>query len=288
MGEDLYREDSRIRELYDAAENFLGFPLKRLSFAGPLEELTQTRVTQPAIFVMSCAVDLLLKERGIFPAAAAGHSLGEFSALVSAGAITFQAGLKLVKLRGELMQTAGEIRPGAMAAIMGLSDDIVEKCCQNAGGIVIPANYNSPGQLVISGEIAAVEKAMELCKQAGAKIVKRLTVSGAFHSPLMEYACSELYAALDDTEFTMPQSLVYHNVTASPAESAEEIKALLKRQLLSPVRWETTIVNIRKTSAGFIETGPGKVLTGLVKRIDRDAVVMNANNLEAIRAVIGH
>jgi len=285
MGKDLYWEDCRVRELYDAAENFLGFPLKKLSFAGPLEELTQTRVTQPAIFVMSCAVDLLLKERGLYPAAAAGHSLGEFSALVSAGAISFDAGLKLVKLRGELMQRAGEIRPGAMAAIMGLPDEMVKQCCQAAGGIVVPANYNSPGQLVISGEISAVEKAMELCRQAGAKIVKRLTVSGAFHSPLMEFACAELFPALDDTAFVMPNSPVFHNVSALPADSPDEIRLLLKRQLLNPVRWENTITNMRPSADVFIEVGPGKVLSGLVKRIDREIPVYNASNMETINSV---
>ena len=287
MGEDLYREDSRVREIYDAAETYLGFPLKRLSFAGPLEELTQTRITQPAIFVMSCAVDLLLKERGVIPAAAAGHSLGEFSALVSAGAITFDAGLKLVKLRGELMQKAGEIRSGAMAAVIGLEADKVEICCENTPGTVIPANYNSPGQLVISGEVEAVEKAMAACKEAGAKIVKRLTVSGAFHSPLMEFAGEQLYAALDATGFSEPEYPVFHNVTAHPASSPDEIRDLLKKQLLNPVRWETSMVNMRKITGTFIEAGPGKVLTGLMKRIDRSAKLINADTLEAINSLQG-
>lgn len=286
MGEDLYREDARVREIYDAAETFLGFPLKRLSFAGPLEELTQTRITQPAIFVMSCAVDLLLKERGVIPAAAAGHSLGEFSALVSAGALTFDAGLKLVKLRGELMQKAGEIRPGAMAAVIGLEAEAVEICCENTPGTVVPANYNSPGQLVISGEVEAVEEAMASCKEAGAKIVKRLTVSGAFHSPLMEFAGEQLYAALDETEFSKPKFPVYHNVTAQPASSADEIRDLLKKQLLNPVRWETSMINMRKITGTFIEAGPGKVLTGLMKRIDRSAKLINADAFEAVNSIL--
>lgn len=284
MGEDLYTEDSRVREIYDAAENFLDFPLKKLSFAGPIEELTQTCFTQPAIFVMSCAVDLLLKEHGIIPAAAAGHSLGEFSALVSAGAVTFEAGLKLVKLRGELMQKAGEIRPGAMAAVIGLDGDKVDECCENTPGVVIPANFNSPGQLVISGEVEAVEKAMTACKDAGAKIVKRLTVSGAFHSPLMEFAGEQLFAALDETEFSQPLYPVYHNVTAEPATSPEEIRGLLKKQLLNPVRWETSMLNMRKICGRFVEAGPGKVLTGLLKRIDRTAELITAGSFEEIRS----
>ena len=285
MGEDLYREDSRVREIYDAAEYFLGFPLKKLSFAGPLEELTQTRITQPAIFVMSCAVDLLLKERGITPVAAAGHSLGEFSALVSAASLTFEAGLKLVKLRGELMQTAGEIRPGTMAAVIGLDRKLVDKCCAETAGVVIPANYNSPGQLVISGEIQAVEKAMLACKKAGAKIVKKLVVSAAFHSPLMEFASEKLFRAIDETEFEEPLFPVYQNVTAEPAASADDIKVLLKKQLLNPVRWENTIINMRKAADTFIEAGPGQVLTGLAKRIDRTAELINASNLKLISEI---
>lgn len=285
MGEDLYREDSRVRDMYDAAESFLGFPLKKLSFSGPLEELTQTRVTQPAIFVLSCAVDMLLKERMIKPVCAAGHSLGEFSALVSAGVLSFDTGLKLVKLRGELMQTAGEIRPGAMAAVIGLDADKVEECCRKTPGVVIPANYNSPGQLVISGEVEAVEKAMAACKTAGAKIVKRLTVSGAFHSPLMEYASADLYKALDEAEFRQAMYPVYHNVTAEPARNADEIRVLLKKQLLNPVRWETSMLNMRKIADIFIEAGPGNVLSGLMKRIDKTAQTVNANNMASVRGI---
>lgn len=282
MGEDLYRESSRVRELYDAAENFLGFPLKKLSFAGPLEELTKTQVTQPAIFVMSCAVDMLLKERGITPAAAAGHSLGEFSALVSAEAINFEEGLKLVKLRGELMGRAGEINPGAMAAVIGLEAELVEEACREAGGIVIPANYNSPGQLVISGEIEAVKRAGELAKEKGAKIIKPLNVSGAFHSPLIEYASEELYQALDETEFRQPAFPVFANVTGEPAANPQEIRKLLKLQLLRPVKWEQAIRNMIPLADGFLEVGPGGVLTGLLKRIDRGVKAAAINHLEDI------
>jgi [acyl-carrier-protein] S-malonyltransferase len=279
MGKDLYQADARVRDLYDWSEAFLDFPLKRLSFEGPLEELTQTRITQPAIFVMSCAVDFLLKERGVVPVAAAGHSLGEFSALVSAGVLTFEAGLKLVKLRGELMQKAGEIRPGAMSAIIGLDSAVVEEVCRETAGIVVPANYNSPGQLVISGEVSAVESAMNSCKERGAKIVKRLTVSGAFHSPLMEFASEALYEALNQTYFAPGKFPVYCNVSARPAPSAEEYRNMLKKQLLSPVKWENSIRNMIPLVNAFVEVGPGEVLTGLLKRTGKNLKSANINKL---------
>ena len=285
MGEDLYREDSRVRELYNAAEAYLNFPLKKFSFAGPIDELTKTRITQPAIFVMSCAVDLLLKERGIEPVAAAGHSLGEFSALVSSGALTFDQGLTLVKLRGELMQKAGEIRPGAMAAIIGLAGEKIGEICAETGGIVIPANFNSPGQVVISGEVDAVLDAMDSCRKIGARIVKRLTVSGAFHSPLMEYACEELYQALDETEFGDSMFPVFANVSAEPASSVEGIRELLKKQLLNPVKWDSTIRNMAPLTDAFLEVGPGKVLTGLVKRINHSLEAIPVNNYETVHLI---
>ena len=269
MGKDIYDEFSRIRELYDAAETFLGIPLKKLSFEGPIEELTKTQFTQPAIFAASCAFDLLLKEKGIHPVAAAGHSLGEFSALVSSQTMTFEAGLRLVKIRGELMGKAGELNPGAMSAVIGLDSAIVEEACKEIDGIVIPANYNSPGQLVISGEVEAVRQAGILMKERGAKIVKPLVVSGAFHSPLMEYAIEELYAAIDDTELFEPKFPVYTNVTAQPASSADETRELMKKQLVNPVRWENSVINMLNLADTFIEVGPGNVLTGLLKRIDR-------------------
>jgi [acyl-carrier-protein] S-malonyltransferase len=282
MGQDIYENDIRVRELYDAAESYLKFPLKQLSFEGPLEELTKTQYTQPAIFVHSCAIDLLLKEKKVSPIAAAGHSLGEFSAYVSAEAINFEEGLKLVKLRGELMGKAGNINPGAMTAIIGLESELVEEACQEAGGIVIPANYNSPGQLVISGEIDAVQRAGEIAKHKGAKIVKPLTVSGAFHSPLMENASEELYSALDEIKFKSPKFPVFTNVTARPAENPEEARELLKRQLLNPVRWENTIRNMLEYTGKFIEAGPGNVLSGLLKRIDKEAVAIPVGSFEAL------
>ncbi len=285
MGQDFYREFSRVRELYDAAETFLGFPLKRLSFEGPLEELTQTRITQPAIFVMSVTVDMLLKERGITPVAAAGHSLGEFSALVSAQALTFEQGLKLVKLRGELMARAGELNPGTMAAVIGLEGGKVEEVCRETEGVALPANYNSPGQLVISGEIEAVKKAMALAKERGAKIVKELNVSGAFHSPLMESGSEELFEEIDNTEFAPPVFPVYHNAAAEPASSPEQIKEMLKKQLTSPVLWEQSILSMIPLTNAFLEVGPGKVLTGLLKRIDREVQVDSIGCVETLNTI---
>lgn len=285
MGKDIYDAFVRVRDLYDAAETYLEFPLKKLSFEGPLEELTKTQFTQPAIFVASCAFDLLLKEKGIKPAAAAGHSLGEFSALISSQSMTFEAGLKLVKLRGELMGKAGELNPGAMSAIIGLDAGIVEQVCSETEGIVIPANYNSPGQLVISGEVEAVKKAGAEMKERGAKIVMPLNVSGAFHSPLMEFAIEELYSAIDDTEFFQPKFPVYTNVTAKPASSPDETRDLLKKQLVSPVRWEESIKNMLTLTGNFIEVGPGKVLSGLIKRIDKSKSCVPVGTKEAIDAL---
>ena len=286
MGEDFYGQFRRVRELYDAAETFLGFPLKKLSFQGPLEELTKTQFTQPAIFVQSCALDLLLREKGIRPAAAAGHSLGEFSALVSAEALSFEDGLRLVKLRGELMGKAGDIRPGAMAAVIGLDAPLVEEACRQAGGIVITANYNSPGQFVISGEIEAVRRAGEIAKAKGAKIVKSLAVSGAFHSPLMEFASKELFAALDDTKFRKTKFPVFHNASAKPASSPLEIKDSLKKQLLNPVRWDESIKNMLPLADKFLEVGPGNVLTGLMKRISPDKETLTIDKLEAFQFLL--
>jgi len=282
MGQDIYEKYMRVRELYDAAESYLKFPLKWLSFEGPLEELTKTQFTQPAIFVHSCAVDLLLKEKKITPVAAAGHSLGEFSAYVSAEVLNFEEGLKLVKLRGELMGKAGDINPGAMSAIIGLDSVLVEEACREAKGIVIPANYNSPGQLVISGEVDAVQRAGEIAKAKGAKIVKSLTVSGAFHSPLMEDASQELYAALDEIEFKSAKFPVFTNVSASPAQNPDESRELLKRQLLNPVLWEDSINNMLHISNKFMEVGPGNVLSGLLKRINKEAEAIPVGTYEAL------
>ncbi len=253
-------------ELFAAADRTLGFPLSTVCFEGPEEELRQTRNTQPAIFLHSVAVARALALR---PDMVAGHSLGEYSALVCAGSMKFEDALRLVRLRGELMQKAGEERHGTMAAIVGLPEDAVERICRAAesAGIVQPANFNSPGQVVISGSTEGVRKAMELARGEGAKLVKELVVSGAFHSPLMESAREGLKRALDATEISDAAIPVYANVTAEPVTRSGEIRDLLFRQLTSPVRWEQTVKNmVRDGATRFLEVGPGKVLQGLIKR----------------------
>ena len=268
MGKDLCAEFPAARELFLKADAVLGFSLSKICFEGPEEELKQTKNTQPAIFLQSLAVWNILKPQNA--AMVAGHSLGEYSALVAAGALAFEEGLRLVRLRGELMQKAGEENPGTMAAVVGLDAKIVGEVCCTAWteGIVQAANFNSPGQIVISGSVAGVRKAMELAKQRGAKVVKELVVSGAFHSPLMQSAKDGLKVALDKTEFCDAKIPVYTNVAAKPVQKADDIRAMLFEQVTSPVRWEETIVNMSGDGASsFIEIGPGKVLQGLVKRI---------------------
>ena len=269
MGKDLYEQDAKARTIFEQADAIIGFPLSGICFEGSEEELRQTKNTQPAIFLHSIVLSTLY--RGEPAAMAAGHSLGEYSALVYAGALAFEDGLRLVRLRGELMQQAGIEQPGTMAAVVGLDAGTVgEVCCEAwPAGIVQAANFNSPGQIVISGAVAGVRKAMELAKARGAKMVKELPVSGAFHSPLMEAARTGLKAALDKTMIRDASIPVYANVTAKPVQKAEEIRELLYQQLTSPVRWEETIVNMMADgAAAFIEIGPGKVLQGLVRRIN--------------------
>ena len=273
MGKDLYQSFPAIREMYEIANEILGFNVQDLSFEGPEEALKQTRFTQPAIFVHSVVADFLLKAKGYQPQATAGHSLGEYSALVSAGAMRFEDGLRLVKLRGELMQHSGEKNPGTMAAVIGLSPDQVKTVCQEAAdhGIVQPANFNSPGQIVISGSVPGVHKAMEIAKGAGAKLVKELEVSGAFHSPLMGEALSGLEAALQEVDLQPAEVPVYSNVEARPVSEPDRIRDLLRQQLMSPVRWEEIMVNmIADGYDQFYEVGPGKVLAGLLKRTDKN------------------
>ena len=273
MGKDLYENFSEVRELYDQSEEILEFPLKKISFEGPEDDLKQTRFTQPALFVHSLAVYRLLEKGDKLPDAAAGHSLGEYSALVAAGAFTFEEGLKIVKIRGEQMQKSGEKNPGTMAAIIGLSKQDLEDICSEASsaGIVKPANFNSPGQIVISGTVEGVHKAMELAKQRKARLATELVVSGAFHSPLMGDALSGLTAALDSLDIRQPRIPVYTNVTSKPASSAEEVRNLLKQQLLAPVLWEDIITRmIADGVSDFFEVGAGKVLQGLLKRINSE------------------
>jgi len=287
MGRDWYESDPIARDLFEKADHALGFDLSGICFRGPEDELRQTRNTQPAIFLHSTVVATISRNLGA--SAMAGHSLGEYSALVAAGAVRFEDGLRLVRLRGELMQTAGEMQKGIMAAIVGLSDpDLVNLCNEaSAAGIVQPANFNSPGQTVISGSIAGVVKAMELARAKGAKLVKELVVSGAFHSPLMASAREGLKKALDDTEILDAAIPVYANVTAEPVTRSSEIREMLYRQLTSPVRWEQTVRNMARDGITHIcEFGPGKVLQGLVKRTEPSIAQRGIDKVGDLRAVV--
>ncbi len=269
MGKDLFEQNEEAANLFRQADDILGIGLSKICFDGPEEELKQTKNTQPAIFLHS--VILAQLSRGEDVSMAAGHSLGEYSALVHAGALSFEDGLKLVRLRGELMQRAGVAQPGTMAAVIGLDPGAVEETCREASsaGVVQPANFNSPGQIVISGSVDGVRRAMELSKARGAKLVKELQVSGAFHSPLMGSAGAGLKEALEKTQIHDAKIPVYANVTARPAVKSSEIRQLLFEQLTRPVRWEESVRNMVADGAGiFVEVGPGKVLQGLVKRID--------------------
>ncbi len=274
MGKDLYENSSVAREVFQQADDILGFSLSKICFEGPEEELKQTKNTQPAIFLHSCV--LLKMTQDLKGDYTAGHSLGEYTANVFAGSINFENALKLVRLRGELMQKAGEEQKGTLAAVVGLEPNVVEDVCAKASsqGIVQCANYNSPGQIVISGSIAGIQAAMLLAKEAGAKMVKELPVSGAFHSPLMLSAKTGLSLALDNTAFTDAKIPVYSNVTGNPIQSSEEIRTALKEQLTAAVRWESSIRNMIADGAdNFIEIGPGKVLQGLIKRINPNVTI---------------
>lgn len=267
MGKDLCDQFPAAKKYFDNADSILGYSLSKICFEGPEEELKQTKNTQPAIFLHSVALWNLLKPDDA--SMVAGHSLGEYSALVAAEAITFPDAIKLVRLRGELMQKAGEENPGTMAAIIGLDPKIVGEvtCKAYEVGVVQSANFNSPGQIVISGSVVGVRKAMEIAKERGAKLVKELVVSGAFHSPLMQSAKEKLKVALDKTQIRDAKIPVYANVTAKPVQKADEIRTLLFEQVTSPVRWEESVMNMSADGAAkFVEIGPGKVLQGLVKR----------------------
>ncbi len=281
MGKDLYENNSHAKELFDNANEILGFDITKIMFDGPAEELKQTYVTQPALFLHSAVLFELLKEKNF--EAAAGHSLGEYTALFAAGALSFEDGLSLVRERGKAMFEAGKIKKGTMAAVIGLDYEKLNEACKQASekGIVQCANFNSPGQIVISGEPEAVYEAMKLAKEAGAKIVKELVVSGAFHSALMEYAVEEFSKKLNDVKISDAQIPVYANVTALPVTKSEEIKDLLLRQLVSPVRWEQTIKNMISDGIDtFVEIGSGKVLQGLIKRIDRSVKILGIDKYE--------
>lgn len=264
MGKDLYDNVPVAKELFEKANEILGFRITDIMFAGTPDELKQTKVTQPAVFLHSV---IMAKALDVKPDAVAGHSLGEFSALVVAGALSFEDGLKLVSKRAMAMQAACEARPGTMAAILGLEDKTVEEICASIDGVVVAANYNCPGQLVISGEIEAVDKACAALKEAGAKRALRLAVGGAFHSPLMEPARVELAEAISRTDIRTPVCPVYQNVDALPSTDPAVIKEKLLKQLTSPVRWTQTVLNMDRDGASeFVELGPGAVLQGLIKK----------------------
>ncbi|MFD1257911.1 ACP S-malonyltransferase [Mucilaginibacter terrae] len=271
MGKTLYDTNDVARQLFEQANNLLGFRITDLMFNGTDEDLKQTNVTQPAIFLHSVILAKVAGEN-FKPEMVAGHSLGEFSALVSAGALSFEDGLKLVAARANAMQKACELQPSTMAAVLGLDDFTVEDICQRVSDVVVPANYNCPGQLVISGTIAGIEKACELLKEAGAKRALVLNVGGAFHSPLMESARVELELAIVNTDIQEPVCPIYQNIDARPYTDATLIKQNLIAQLTGPVRWTQTITLMLKDGAtSFTEVGPGNVLQGLVKKVDRNA-----------------
>ncbi|MEW2920132.1 ACP S-malonyltransferase [Muricauda sp. ANG21] len=276
MGLDLYENHSQAQELFELANEILGFSITDTMFEGTAEDLKQTKVTQPAIFLHSVILSKVLGD-DFKPDMVAGHSLGEFSALVANGTLNFEDGLKLVSQRALAMQKACELKPSTMAAVLGLDDAIVEKICAEVEGVVVPANYNCPGQLVISGEVDAVNIACEKLKEAGARRALLLPVGGAFHSPLMEPAREELAAAIETTEFSVPSCPIYQNVTTTAISSADEIKKNLILQLTAPVKWTQSVQQMVKDGAKtFVEVGPGKVLQGLVKKINPDSETSSA------------
>jgi [acyl-carrier-protein] S-malonyltransferase len=275
MGKDLYENSAVARELFEKANEILGFRITDIMFEGTADELKETKVTQPAVFLHSVILAKTLED--FQPEMVAGHSLGEFSALVASGALSFEDGLKLVSQRALAMQKACEITPSTMAAVLNLDDKVVEDICASIDGVVVAANYNCPGQLVISGEIKAVEAACEKMKEAGAKRALLLPVGGAFHSPMMEPAREELAAAIEATHFNDPVCPVYQNVPASAVSDAATIKQNLITQLTAPVKWTQSVQQmIADGATSFTEVGPGKVLVGLVNKINKDVTTLSA------------
>ena len=273
MGKDLYDSNPKAKELFEKANEVLGFRITDLMFNGTEEDLKQTKVTQPAVFLHSVILALTMGDE-FQPDMVAGHSLGEFSALVAAGALPFEQGLQLVEARALAMQKACELAPSTMAAIIGMEDKDIEDICSQIDGVVVPANYNSPGQVVISGTIDAVNAACEKLKEAGAKRALPLKVGGAFHSPLMEPAREELAKAIEQANFSTPRCPIYQNVDANPHTDPEEIKANLVKQLTAPVRWSHIVANmIADGMTEAMELGPGTVLQGLIKRTSRDIIL---------------
>jgi len=269
MGKEMYEKTELGKTLFETANEILGFRITDVMFEGTEDDLKQTKITQPAIFLHST---ILAKSIGLDfqPQMVAGHSLGEFSALVANGALSFENGLQLVSKRAMAMQKACEVEPSTMAAILGLEDQLVEEVCSKIDEIVVPANYNSPGQIVISGSIRGIDLAMEKLQKLGARRVIKLVVGGAFHSPLMVPAQTELKDAINKTHFSVPECSIYQNYTAKPTRDPEEIKNNLIAQLTAPVKWTQTVINmIADGASSFTEVGPGKVLQGLVKKVDR-------------------
>lgn len=276
MGKDLYERSTLAKELFERADEQLGFEISKIMFEGTTEELKQTKVTQPAVFLHSVLLALSLEN--FKPDMVAGHSLGEISALVANKTLTFESGLNLVYRRAMAMQKACEMQESTMAAILALEDEVVEKVCEEIDGVVVAANYNCPGQLVISGEIPAVEEACEQLKEAGARRALILPVGGAFHSPLMKPAEEELAEAIQETEFNQPICPIYQNVTTVAVTDPNEIKKNLIAQLTAPVKWTQSVRNmIADGATEFIEVGPGNTLQGLIKKIHREAVTSSAN-----------
>lgn len=293
MGRDVYDAYPEARARFEAADELLGFSLTEIMFGEDDEALRPTEITQPALYVHSLAVTAVLEKRGLRPDMTAGHSLGEYSALAAAGALSFEDGLHAVRRRGELMARGSDERPGTMAAVLGLENAKVELACQEASdegaGVVQAANYNAPGQVVISGDVAAVELGVERANIHGARRAVPLPVSGAFHSPLMAHARKELGDVLESLDITEPRCPVYLNVTARPTTDPAEIRERLLAQLLSPVRWAQSLERMQADGAGhFVEVGPGRVLSGLVRRtLGRDVDTAQAGTAENITALVG-
>jgi [acyl-carrier-protein] S-malonyltransferase len=284
MGADLYEKFAPARDVYERAEQVLELPVKALSFEGPEEELRQTRYTQPALLTHSLAALAALPK--LSPALAAGHSLGEYSALFAAAALDFDSVMRLVKRRGALMYAEGEKNPGTMAAIIGMEVSAVEQLCSEVSGVVVPANYNEPKQTVISGEVPAVKAAAELAKTRGALRALLLPVSGAFHSPLLKESAAEFADFLAEFEIRTPSFPVIANVTGQPVDTAEQVRDCLTKQLISPVRWVETIKSAKGLGCGkFLEVGPGNVLAGLCRRIDRELAVSPAGRVPDVESL---
>ena len=289
MGHDLYQNTELGKSYFDLANSIMGCDIQSIIFEGPQETLKQTQYTQPAIYIVSVILGHIFLEKGLQPDMVAGHSLGEYSACTLAGSLTFETGLSLVKLRAESMQDAGITNPGTMAAIIGMTDEDVISMCNTISSdesVVVAANFNYPGQVVISGNINAVHEIMAKAPELGAKMAKELNVSGAFHSPLMEPAKKRLSAALDNIEINTATMPVYANVTAQPTTGADELRSNLKSQLDCPVKWHETIDNMKTAGATeMMESGPGRVLQGLTRRIDKKLISKGVETLEQIEEI---